>query len=228
MTSTNPIKKRPHPPDEKTEESGCSVILTRPLLKKRKLVLMRPKTIQGLVIVPHAVDSSLAETLWKAIYDPKSTWTNGPGSRRVQQYGKTYDYGSRSMTDASPIPNWIKDLETALRSTLKGIDFDPPLPVRSFEQIIVNEYKQGQCITKHIDHSSWFDDCILSLSLGCTGTMKFTRSLFQPETFDLEPGTLVIMRNDARWKWFHEILPIKASVGSGSWTVFACPSRFGT
>ena len=77
------------------------------------------------------------------------------------------------------------------------------------EQIIINRYLKGEGIGKHIDSTSAFDECIYSMSLGAPCTMIFRHKTDAElvTSLELKPGTLLIMKDDARYLYTHEIPP---------------------
>ncbi|NOK61897.1 MAG: alpha-ketoglutarate-dependent dioxygenase AlkB [Chloroflexi bacterium AL-W] len=131
--------------------------------------------------------------------------------RRVQHYGYRYDYQHRSIDSTlylGPLPDWAIWLAKKLYTD----HFVSHIP----DQLIVNEYEPGQGIASHIDCVPCFDDTILSLSLGAACVMDFTAT-FSPAHIPLllEPGSLVIMRNEARYHWKHGIARRKYDVHDG-------------
>jgi len=120
--------------------------------------------------------------------------------RRVQHYGYRYDY-TRKRVDADlflgPLPSWAALLAQRLHDD--GYSDDVP------DQVIVNEYLPGQGISAHIDCAPCFAESVLSLSLGSTCVMRLSRSDAEPVEVFLEPGSLLVMRGDARYEWRHEI-----------------------
>lgn len=130
-------------------------------------------------------------------------WTTGPnphdGGRLVQQFGYYYDYATRSVNKNAPItpvPEILQDLNVQLveRKILNTLH----------NQVIVNFYKPGQGIAAHKDHTKYFGDEIATVSLGSTIPMVFR---FEDEIYEqlLKPCSIAVLRNDARWKWTHEI-----------------------
>lgn len=73
--------------------------------------------------------------------------------------------------------------------------------------ISINEYLPSQQITPHIDSPS-SGDVIVVLSLLSEATMKFS---FKEKSFSvqLNPRSLVVMKNEIRKKWMHSILPVE-------------------
>ena len=79
------------------------------------------------------------------------------------------------------------------------------------DQMIINEYKPGQGIAHHIDCEPCFGDVIASFSLNSTCVMSFIH-VDNHQTIDLllEPNSLLIMRDEARYDWKHGILARKS------------------
>lgn len=124
--------------------------------------------------------------------------------RRVQHYGYKYDYRSRKIDHSfylGKIPQWMSFLSQRLID--KGIiQFLP-------DQAIVNDYVENQGIAPHIDCEPCFGDVIISISLNGSCVMNFQREantksedkipLFIP------PRTLIAMKGESRYKWYHGI-----------------------
>jgi alkylated DNA repair dioxygenase AlkB len=121
--------------------------------------------------------------------------------RRVQHYGYKYDYKSRSVNytmQIGPLPQWAGELADLLCERRLA----PERP----DQVIVNEYREGQGIANHIDCVPCFTDTIMSLSLGSPCVMEFTnKETRQVLPLLLEPRSLVILQGEARFVWMHGI-----------------------
>lgn len=123
-------------------------------------------------------------------------------TRRVQHYGYKYDYRSRKIDNSfylGELPDWLKEIATRLHNENK-LNFIP-------DQAIINEYLPGQGIASHIDCEPCFDDTIISLSLGSTCIMNFTREVNSIEKVPIlfEPRALIIMKGESRYNWYHGI-----------------------
>lgn len=133
-------------------------------------------------------------------------------SRRVQHYGYKYDYRTRKIDNSfylGELPEWLKVLAYRLFDK-KIIDFIP-------DQAIINEYEPGQGIAPHIDCEPCFGDTIISLSLGSTCIMNFEKepnSKNREEIF-IEPKTLLVMKSESRYDWYHGILARKSDKFNG-------------
>lgn len=126
--------------------------------------------------------------------------------RRVQHYGYKYDYKRRSIDNSmklGEVPGWCnKTIKKMLDNNI--ISFVP-------DQIIVNEYLPGQGISNHIDCQPCFGDTVISLSLCSSCVMQFTNkenpSIIVPVL--LEPCSLIVLKEDARYNWMHGIKAVK-------------------
>jgi alkylated DNA repair dioxygenase AlkB len=124
--------------------------------------------------------------------------------RRVQHYGYIYDYRARAISQEmklGPLPDWLSGLAAKLTET--GIFKTPP------DQIIINEYEPGEGISAHIDCVPCFGDVIASLSLGGAVDMSFKK---EADTINLrlEPNSLLVLTDEARYKWQHAIASRKS------------------
>jgi len=130
-------------------------------------------------------------------------------ARRTQQYGYEYDYSAvrdtnkdyyeNRLTVTKLIPEWLDKLCERLYEE----GYFPWKP----DQIIINEYKPGQGIMPHVDHEASFKEVVASLSL-CSGViMNFKKKNVARVQYDiyLQPRSLVLMRDEARYEWTHGI-----------------------
>lgn len=131
--------------------------------------------------------------------------------RRVQHYGYVYDYRKRTINPElylGELPIWLLNIAQQLQAD----NYISDIP----DQVIINEYQPGQGVAAHIDCEPCFGDTILSLSLGSITTMIFkhqrTGKVFQQI---LESGSLVVLKNDARYEWTHAIPARKTDIVAG-------------
>lgn len=135
-----------------------------------------------------------------------SKWLNDL-KRRVQHYGYKYDYKARKINNSfflGELPIWLKNLAQKIYEQ-NHIHFIP-------DQAIINEYESGQGISPHIDCEPCFGDTIISLSLGSTCVMNFEREPNAKDKIEIfvEPRTLLIMKNESRYNYYHGISPRKS------------------
>jgi alkylated DNA repair dioxygenase AlkB len=161
-------------------------------------------SINGLELFFDFITLEEEKQLLKNIDD--NIWLNDL-SRRVQHYGYKYDYRARKIDNSfylGELPQWLNEIALKLYRN-KLIDFLP-------DQAIINEYEPGQGIASHIDCEPCFGDTIISLSLGSSCVMNFSREVnsIDKTAVLLEPRVLVIMKKESRYDWFHGIPPRKS------------------
>ena len=132
-------------------------------------------------------EAELTQAIDAADWD--TTW-----ERRRQLYGRSY---GRQAVHAAPLPLWgrlLADRIVAAGNSEQG-----------FDQILINEYLPGQGIALHRDYEP-FDRTVASISLLSRCVMDFhCVADGRRETLLLEPRSLVILSDDARYAWEHGI-----------------------
>ncbi len=154
--------------------------------------------VKGLLYIPEYITKEEHASYWQSVNN--ENWL-GDLKRRVQHYGFKYNYKSRFIDHSMKIgelPEWVIPL--AMKLYKDGHMSAIP------DQLIVNEYKQGQGIASHVDCEPCFGDTIISMSLGSTCIMEFTNKETREKVeVLLEPRSLVILKEDARYLWTHGI-----------------------
>lgn len=128
-------------------------------------------------------------------------------NRRVKHYGYEFRYGTNDVDETKPLeiklpPVCDRLLDKCLQ--LKLISNKP-------DQLTVNLYEPGQGIPPHVDNINAFDDYIMSLSLLSSVVMEFRLKEAcskKPPSFRslcLKPNSLLLLKEDARYKWSHSI-----------------------
>ena len=118
------------------------------------------------------------------------------GHRRTQIYGYSYDLRKGGAYRVEDLPAWVQGL--AIRLERDGLMHDVA------DQLIVNEYAIGQGVRPHVD-APLFTDTIVSISLGSTCVMEFTRESGDREEQFLEPMSALVIAGEARCGWKHAI-----------------------
>lgn len=156
--------------------------------------------IPGLRYLPGYVTGDEEHALAAAI--DTLPW-NTQWKRRRQPYGA--GYGTRSS--APPIPEWGRRL--AARLLADGVTGVP------FDQVLVNEYLPGHGISPHRDYAP-FGRTVASLSLLSACVMDFRHTATgRKERLLLEPRSLLVMSDEARYDWEHGIAPRKREAWHG-------------
>jgi alkylated DNA repair dioxygenase AlkB len=126
-----------------------------------------------------AIDAEPWDTTWK---------------RRRQLYGWSYGRGGETVR---AIPPWGRALAECMHRD--GI------VERPFNQMLVNEYMPGQGISLHRDYEP-FDRTVVSLSLLSPCVMDFRHAKDErQEAILLEPRSLLVLSDEARYQWKHGI-----------------------
>ena len=127
-----------------------------------------------------------------------------PGARRVQHYGYQYDYMRRTVSPASPIPDFllalVKDFPVGTHRADGSRDI-------GWDQCIVNEYLPGQGIAWHTD-ARVFGPGILCFTLGEAHPMEFKIGGYV-ESITPAPGSVYVMTGEARHTAQHRMTPFK-------------------
>lgn len=122
--------------------------------------------------------------------------------RRVASFGSSYDFESRQLHDAAPVPGFLFPLRRRLADYV-SISED------EFAQTLVTEYRPGTPLGWHRDALNY--ELVAGISLGGRCRMRFRpyppRRGRDPRTFalQLEPRSMYVMRDEVRWNWQHTI-----------------------
>ncbi len=153
--------------------------------------------IKGLFVIPNYLTDTQSDQAINHI--KKCQWmpvSNTLKSRKVIHYGWIYSYDRSGIKKTIELPECLSNLTNKMNEYLnKNIKFD---------QLIINKYEEGQAINAHIDHTKFFGDTILCLTLMNSVTAIFSQGNIKIEVI-LEPLSAYIMTNDARYKWTHEM-----------------------
>ena len=184
--------------------------------------------VPGLSILPEFITEAEEKTILDYLNGSECEWRTDL-SRRTMHFGGTYCLYSPAcrqakpeIKEAPPLPaslDWIID-----RFVEAG--FYEEIQNKRPEYVIVNEYLSKMGISAHTENFS-FHSPVVGLSLGSDDFMRFHelsqsfdgsvrsgKASKAPRTgkaVDIKlPGRSVcIMSADARWKWQHEIRPLK-------------------
>jgi alkylated DNA repair dioxygenase AlkB len=122
--------------------------------------------------------------------------------RQVVGFGYRYDYGSRKVRAAAPIPAFLDPLREKI-AVFAGH------PVEAFQQVLINEYRPGAGIGWHRDKPQF--EAVVGVSLLATCTLRFRRkagSRWDRQSVVVEPRSAYLMTGPARHVWEHSIPPL--------------------
>lgn len=162
---------------------------------------------EGLMYFPDIIHKSLeGKILTYFTEHPEEQKPLFKDKREVRQYGYAYDYSKRGIGKKIDVfPDCIKELI----SLIPEIAMDEKVePTSYFNQCIANRYLQGEGIGVHSDHRS-FGNVIACFTLQNGIEMEFRRG-DEVHKIYVEPRSLYVMKDDARWKWDHQIRPRKS------------------
>ncbi|HYO23549.1 MAG TPA: alpha-ketoglutarate-dependent dioxygenase AlkB [Lacipirellulaceae bacterium] len=137
--------------------------------------------------IDQQVEAALVSEIDAAPWD--ETW-----ERRRQPYGRTYGGGTGQTAE---IPSWARELAKRIATAAGEPD--------GFDQVLVNEYLPGQGIALHCDYEP-FDRTVASLSLlsQCVMDLRHAADGRRAEIL-LEPRSLLVLSDEARYAWMHGI-----------------------
>lgn len=120
------------------------------------------------------------------------------GKRRVAWFGFQYDYTSRRLQEADPIPDWLSPVIAQVEA-FGG-------PSTRIGQVLCTEYDTGVGIGWHRDKPHF--DRVLGLSLGSPCKFRFRKAAgekWQRFTLNAAPRSLYMMSGPSREVWEHSI-----------------------
>ena len=120
-------------------------------------------------------------------------------NRQVVGFGFRYDYGSRQVVEAPPLPSFLEPLRQKIAEA-----FDRP--AEAFEQVLINEYRPGAGIGWHRDKAQ-FDE-VVGVSLLAPCTFRFRRKNGDGSdriSLTVEPRSAYLLSGPSRTVWEHSI-----------------------
>jgi alkylated DNA repair dioxygenase AlkB len=120
------------------------------------------------------------------------------GKRRVASFGFRYDYTTRRLEEADPIPEWLGSIIETVEA-FGG-------PGARMGQVLCTEYDVGVGIGWHRDKPHF--DRVLDLSLGSACKFRFRRPAYtkwQRFTLEARPRSIYMMSGPSREVWEHSI-----------------------
>lgn len=126
----------------------------------------------------------------------------------IKIYGFLYDYRTNNIDKpAQEIPLFLYELRNDLTRICRELELIDDN--YTFNQIIINNYTNGQCISSHTDVKK-YGKVIGCYSIGDEAIMNF---LYHLENLEVKvlPNSLYIMSGDIRYKWKHEMYKLKGT-----------------
>ena len=127
--------------------------------------------------------------------------------RRIVSYGAGYDFDRNDLAEAPPLPPFL----LALREKAAGF---ADLPAQRLTQALVSEFRPCTTLGWHRDAPPF--GTVVGISLAAPCRLRFRPYPPKPgravDGFELrlEPRSIYVLRDDARWRWQHHVPPTKA------------------
>jgi alkylated DNA repair dioxygenase AlkB len=124
--------------------------------------------------------------------------------REIVVYGWDYDFTSRKASETESLPEFLHPLRAKVASYLREREQD-------FVEALVTKYPSGAQIGWHRDVPQFEIVAGISLLSPCRMRLKPYPAKGRATIFSvvLTPGSLYVMRDDARWKFQHSIPPVE-------------------
>jgi alkylated DNA repair dioxygenase AlkB len=123
-------------------------------------------------------------------------------NRRVVGFGYRYDYGSRQVQDAPPMPAFLESLR-AKAAAFAGRTTD------AFQQILINEYRPGAGIGWHRDKPQFGEVVGVSLLSPCALRFRLrSGDGWKRTSLIAAPRSAYLLSGPARHDWEHSIPPV--------------------
>lgn len=156
--------------------------------------------LTGFSYHPGFLDAVEAETLLAAIrvLPFRTDTVRGKTMRRtIVCYGNDYSVARRSARNpAPPVPEFLRTVRDRA-AALANVD------AATLEQAILWKYPSRVGINWHVDHRD-YGAVICGVSLGSAATMRM-RNGAEEVRQQLDPNSLYILRDEARYAWFHKV-----------------------
>jgi alkylated DNA repair dioxygenase AlkB len=163
-------------------------------------------SIEGFRYEPDFISRDEEEALLTAIRDlpfGAVTFRGVQARRRVVQFGWDYEFASRKASPAAPIPAFLLPLQQRA-GAFAGVD-----PAR-LEEVLVTEYQPGAAIGWHRDAPPFGIVIGASLLSSCKMRLKpIEGGRGDTVAVELEPRSIYVFDDVARWQWQHSIPPAK-------------------
>jgi alkylated DNA repair dioxygenase AlkB len=170
--------------------------------------LFAPLLPAGLIYQPEFLDpkdeSELIERI-RALPLEYSKYKQYTARRRTISFGYAYDFSRNETQTAAEAPPFLGQLKHRIAQWAGRNSSE-------FVQVLVSEYQPGVPLGWHRDVPDF--EVIVGLSLGSGARLRFRPYPWRPElrrkvfALELEPRSIYLLRDEARWGWQHSVPPV--------------------
>lgn len=171
---------------------------------------------KGLVYIPDGINFEEEAALLRVIGSlpfSEAQYREFTARRRIVSFGGRYDFTNRQLSAAPPIPEFLLPIRAHVASRL-GVEAE------RLTHGLVTEYQPGTPIGWHRDAPAF--EFTIGISLLGLCRMRLRPYVYSPRkaarrtarsradtvTLLLEPRSIYLIRDDARWRWQHSIPPV--------------------
>jgi alkylated DNA repair dioxygenase AlkB len=124
--------------------------------------------------------------------------------RRVVSFGWRYDYASKRLGEASPLPAFLTGLRDSAASAASAVP-------DHFRHALVTEYAPGAASGWHRDKSAFGEILAVSLLSACVLRLRRrTGERWERRSLNVQPRSFYMLRGPVRSEWEHSIPPVSA------------------
>lgn len=177
----------------------------RPPMKQGDLFASQDRLPDGFLYREHLIsdeeETDLVRRLRELPFKPFD-FHGHLANRQVVGFGLRYDYDRRAVVEATPIPEFLMPLREKV-AQLAGRS------AKAFEQVLINEYREGAGIGWHRDKPQFGEVAGVSLLAACTFRLRRKDGpKWERKTITVEPRSAYLMTGRSRDEWEHSIPPV--------------------
>jgi alkylated DNA repair dioxygenase AlkB len=155
--------------------------------------------------IPRNEEAALIEQI-RLLPLTQSKYKEYTARRRTLSFGYSYDFSRNEAQPAPEPPAFLEHLKERVARWAGRSSSE-------FVQVLVSEYQPGVPLGWHRDVPDF--EIVAGMSLGNTARLRFRPYPWRPElrkqvfALEVEPRSIYLLRDEARWGWQHSVPPVK-------------------